>query len=634
MSKENEEKTAFYTDQGRNLEAYVDDMVIKSRTKRDIIMDVAKTFDNLRKVNMKLNPRKCSFGVKEGKFLRYMVTSEGIRANPKKMKANITKENKEDFRWTEAAEQAFQELKKLIMELSTLTTPSLKETLYVYLAASAEAISEVLMADRNGRQTPIRYVSRTLHEAEKNYAPLEKLTLCLLHLSQRASSLKGAGVGLVLIDPTGVEYTYAIRLNFASTNNKAEYEVLLAGLWIVEKIKVQELKVKVDSKLVACQMNGEFVANNDRIAKYLAKAKELSTSFKRFSIINVPRNLNQKADVLSKLASVAFNHLTKEILVEVLSAKSVEVQEMNAIVEEEEDNWMTLIIKSLEEGIWPKDENKARTLRIKINQYVMEGGILFKKSYLSPMLRDIIGHPCTGTPKKWWTDAIHARYTVWFGLPRVFVTDNRTQLVNDPFKSWCEKWKIKQMNTAVAHPQANGLVGRIHSLKARSGRERVGWVDKLPNILWAHRTMLKTSNGETPFSLIYRSEAVIPAEIGIPTYRTIQWNEAQNEEEMRLNLDLVQERRETAMIREAKYKKKVEQYYNKRVCPMSFKVGDFVYRRNEASRVENQGKLGPNWEGSYRVVEAYENGSYKLCTMTDREVPRTWHAINLQNYFM
>ncbi|GJX58689.1 reverse transcriptase domain-containing protein [Tanacetum coccineum] len=119
------------------------------------------------------------------------------------------------------------------------------------------------------------------------------------------------------------------------------------------------------------------------------------------------------------------------------------------------------------------------------------------------------------------------------------------------------------MNTAVAHPQANGLVERsnkslMHGLKARLGWEIVGWVDELPNILWTHRTMLKTSNGETPFSLTYGSEAVIPAEIGMPTYRTIHFNEAQNEEEMRLNLDLSQERKETTAIREAKYKKKVE----------------------------------------------------------------------------
>ncbi|GJY58424.1 reverse transcriptase domain-containing protein [Tanacetum coccineum] len=390
---------------------------------------------------------------------------------------NITKENKDDFRWTKAAEQAFQELKTVIMELPMLTTPNLKETLYVYLAASGEAVSGVLMADRRGKQTPVRYVSRTLHEAEKNYTPLEKLALCLLHLSRRlrryfeahpikvitdqpikqilnkpeasgklakyavelgayniaymprnavkgqvladflnevpvgtgnveicslsnntkveewtlftdgASSLKGAGAGLVLVDPTGTEYTYAIRLNFASTNNEAEYESLLAGLRIAGKMKIPALKVKVDSKLVACQMNGEFVANNDGMAKYLMKAKELSAGFEEFSIENIPRNQNLKANVLSKLASVAFNHLTKEILVEVLNDKSIEAQEVNAIVEEEEDNWMTPIIKCIEEGIWLEDENEARTLRIKIGQYVMEEGILFKKSYLSPMLR-------------------------------------------------------------------------------------------------------------------------------------------------------------------------------------------------------------------------------------------------------
>nr|GEW77215.1 putative ribonuclease H-like domain-containing protein [Tanacetum cinerariifolium] len=118
MSKEDEEKMAFYTDQGtycymkmpfglknagatyqrlvdstfqthmgRNLEAYVDDMVIKSKTDQAMIMDISETFDNLRRINIKLNPKKCSFRVGEGKFLGYMITSEGVRKNPKKTKA-------------------------------------------------------------------------------------------------------------------------------------------------------------------------------------------------------------------------------------------------------------------------------------------------------------------------------------------------------------------------------------------------------------------------------------------------------------------------------------------------------------------------------------------------------------------
>nr|GEY48905.1 hypothetical protein [Tanacetum cinerariifolium] len=147
-----------------------------------------------------------------------------------------------------------------------------------------------------------------------------------------------------------------------------------------------------------------------------------------------------------------------------------------------------------------------------------------------------------------------------FGLLKVTLTGNETQLVNDPFKSWCEKWKIKYMNTAVAHPQANRLVER------------------------ANKSLI---NGEIPSSLTYGNEAAIPTEIGMPTYQTIQFNEAQNEEEMRINLDLIEKRREPAAIREAKYKKKVERYYNKQVRLVSFRVGDFVYRRNEASRVKN-----------------------------------------------
>nr|GEV86399.1 reverse transcriptase domain-containing protein [Tanacetum cinerariifolium] len=111
----------------------------------------------------------------------------------------------------------------------------------------------------------------------------------------------GVGPGLVLIDPAGAEYTYAIRINFASTNKEAEFEALLASLRIVEKIKVRALKVKVDSKLVACQLNGEFVASSEGKAKYLAKAKELAAIFKKFAIENVHRNQNQKAYVLSEL---------------------------------------------------------------------------------------------------------------------------------------------------------------------------------------------------------------------------------------------------------------------------------------------------------------------------------------------
>nr|GEW95768.1 reverse transcriptase domain-containing protein [Tanacetum cinerariifolium] len=121
---------------------------------------------------------------------------------------------------------------------------------------------------------------------------------------------------------------------------------------------------------------------------------------------------------------------------------------------------------------------------------------------------------------------------------------------------WCEKLDIRQMNTVVAHPQANGLVERankslMEGIKTRLGRDRFGYVHELPNVLWAHWFSLKQRNGETLFSLTYESDS---AEIGMPTHSTMMIWENKNEEELRLNLDLLQERREVAAIREAKYK--------------------------------------------------------------------------------
>ncbi|GJR52157.1 reverse transcriptase domain-containing protein [Tanacetum coccineum] len=90
-------------------------------------------------------------------------------------------------------------------------------------------------------------------------------------------------------------------------------------------------------------------------------------------------------------------------------------------------------------------------------------------------------------------------------------------------------------------------------------------MEELPHVLWAHRTMIKSSNGDTPFSLTYETEAVILAEIGMPTIRTAEVDLVQNNEALEINLDLLEETREEATIREAKSKAKMEKYYNAKV---------------------------------------------------------------------
>ncbi|GJT04299.1 reverse transcriptase domain-containing protein [Tanacetum coccineum] len=165
----------------------------------------------------------------------------------------------------------------------------------------------------------------------------------------------------------------------------------------------------------------------------------------------------------------------------------------------------------------------------------------------------------------------------------------------------------------------NGLVERANRSLGEGIKERLdarskNWMEDLPHVLWAHYTMIKSSNGDTPFSLTYETEAVIPAEIGMPTLRTAKVDLVQNNEALEINLDLLEEMREEAAIHEAKR--------------------DLVYRNNDASRAEDTGKLGRKWEGPYEVTEALGKGAYKLRDCDGKQLPRTWNISNLTKCYV
>ncbi|GJZ57321.1 hypothetical protein Tco_0612815 [Tanacetum coccineum] len=135
--------------------------------------------------------------------------------------------------------------------------------------------------------------------------------------------------------------------------------------------------------------------------------------------------------------------------------------------------------------------------------------------------------------------------------------------------------------------------------------------------------MIKSSNGETSFSLTYSTKAVIPVEIGMPTLRTAEVDLIKNDEAFEINLDLIEEKREQAAIQEAKSKAKMETYYNSKVRGTSFKPGDMVYRSNDASHAKDEDKLGPKWEGPYEVTESLGKGAYKLKDRKGNELSQT-----------
>nr|GEV23920.1 protein NYNRIN-like [Tanacetum cinerariifolium] len=340
----------------------------------------------------------------------------------------------------------------------------------------------------------------------------------------------------------------------------------------------------------------------------------------------------------------------------------------------------------LKEGTLPNDMKEARKIRIKTRQYELLAGVLYRRSFLTPWLRcvgplqaeyvirEIHKRSCSmhAGPRPFregpgkvkflivamdyftkWIEAkaiaiitgSQVKKIVWdnivcrFGLPREIVSDNGKQFSDNPFKDWCDKLNITQRFTSVKHSQSNGLVERANrslreGIKARLGEGNKNWVEELPHILWAHRTMIKSSHGDTPFSLTYGTEAVIPVEIGMPTYRTTAVDVVYNDEELRLNLDLLEEQRERAAISEAKSKLKMTKYYNARVHGVTFRPGDFVYRSNDTSHVVEGEKLGPKWEGPYEVTEALGDGAYKLWSTNGIVLLRTWNITNLKRCYL
>nr|GEW85570.1 reverse transcriptase domain-containing protein [Tanacetum cinerariifolium] len=234
--------------------------------------------------------------------------------------------------------------------------------------------------------------------------------------TDRSSCTDGSGAGLILTNPEGMEFTYALRFRFEATNNKVEYEALIAGLLIAKYMGAKNLQAHVDSRLMANQVNGSYVAMEPGMIQYLKKY--------------------------------------------------------------------------LAEGILLDEKKKARAVCRKAGAQI----------------------------KKFVWDNIVCR----FGLPGEIVSDNEKQFRDNPFKDWCKKLCIRQRFASIKHPQTNGLMERVNKslgegIKAWLDERSKHWMEEISHVLWAHRTMIKSSNRETPFSLTYGTKAAIPVEIGMPT---------------------------------------------------------------------------------------------------------------------
>ncbi|XP_042511717.1 uncharacterized protein LOC122086839 [Macadamia integrifolia] len=392
-----------FMDIGRNMEVYIDDMLVKSNKGTDHVLDLKEAFGVLRKNQMRLNPIKCAFGVTSGKFLGFLVSQRGIEPNPSKIEAI------HEMR----APRNIRQVQKLTGCLAALN-------------------SAVLVREEAKTQRPIYYVSHVLLEAEIRYRKIEKLALALVVTARKLrpyfqahaiavltdqplrkslyspsitgrmvswavelsehniefrprSAIKGqaladflvectqakeaaepeaepnrkwvlfvdgssttarSGTGLVLKSPEEFTIHYVLRFAFPATNNEAEYEALIAGIKLAKAVITDDLVAHSDSQLIVNQVNGQYEAKEERMAMYLKEVRRLVTSFGTFTMVQIP-----------------------------------------CITQRAEPSWIDPIVVYLRDGHLPGDQAEARAVKRRAAKYTLQGGVLYKRAISWPLLK-------------------------------------------------------------------------------------------------------------------------------------------------------------------------------------------------------------------------------------------------------
>nr|GEW23339.1 reverse transcriptase domain-containing protein [Tanacetum cinerariifolium] len=240
-------------------------------------------------------------------------------------------------------------------------------------------------------------------------------------------------------------FTYALRFEFDTTNNEAEYEALIAGLRITKQIGIKNLQRHVDSCLVANQVNGSYIAKEPGMIQYMG----------------------------------SFAHLTKQVLVEVLKEKSKNEAKILKVMEEEGNNWMIPIYEYLTKETLHAERKKARAVRLKSRCYAVINGVLYKKFFLELWLR------CVGPLQaNYVLREIHEGSCSMHARPRSMVA-NAIRTGDKPLKDWCEKLNIHHHFASVKHPQTNSLVKRANKslgerINARLEKISKDWTEEVP----------------------------------------------------------------------------------------------------------------------------------------------------------
>jgi transposase InsO family protein len=202
-----------------------------------------------------------------------------------------------------------------------------------------------------------------------------------------------------------------------------------------------------------------------------------------------------------------------------------------------------------------------------------------------------------------------------FRVPKQIITDNGSQFTSGAFQGYCEDLGIQICYVSLAHPESNGQVERANAeilkglkIHTYDGLKKHGkkWIDELPCVLWGNRISPSRGTEETSFFMVYGAEVVLPLKVTMCSLCVKTYDEATQDQLRHEDIDLVDERRWLAAIKNAHYWQALRCYHQRFMRSRELQVDDLVLRR-VLSR-EGMNKLSPCWEGPYRVTQVCRPG--------------------------
>ncbi|XP_016186036.1 uncharacterized protein LOC107627728 [Arachis ipaensis] len=433
-----------------------------------------------------------------------------------------------------------------------------------------------------------------------------------------ASNRERSGAGIVLKEGDTVMAEQSLQFHFSASNNQAEYEALIAGLKLALNLQVQSLTVHCDSLLVVQQIKGEFQVKDLLLERYWLIAKDLISKFDKFIILHMHREKNIRADILSKLATTRASTQTStlsQLTLEKPSIKLLSITNINHL-----HDWRTPFLEYINARVIPRNEPNPQHFRRKASLYTNIAGELYRRGFSHPLLKCLDKNEANEVMNEV-HEGVCGNHIGGQALAAKII---RTRYCWPTMKGDCIT-KVKNCNNCQKHAAISMKPAKVmHSMEVSWPFHRWGLDILVP---------FPTAPGETPFKLVYGLEALIPIEVGVPTFRTELYDQQHNINIRNAELNLAEEDMDIAAIKQRAMKQLIERRHNKKVVPRTFNEGDLVLRRTEeARRPPSHGKLAANWEGPFRISKVLGMGAYQLQTLQGEPISGNWNVSSLKLY--